>query len=271
MASFINQISMNNSIRYWTDNTQTLANFTGEYGFERLLDCAIIDFDYFEWEEENRGDKRWILGTRDWTFIRKHQNALRFQRPKSYNPPPPGMIRVWDINATKWTTIKADDYGRVFVKSIFPITMTHTRLVDDERALQKHFSEAELFNFKEDVFNKAYDFFRKKSPIEREKMKEAIIRVSYLQEYEEAQRKRKKIEIDKLIDEKLEKKKKPEVFKQNPANDLKLVNVNEQDQQQAQSIQNLNIRNAAQTDANATTRNFQQPQQKQENVMENFR
>ena len=281
---YTHQQLMNDSIRYWSDNTLSLADFGGEYGFHKLINSAIVEFDYKKWEYENRGEPRWFLATNDNIFKERFAGSLRYRRPMSYDPPPSGMLRAWDIIMGKWITVKIDDYGRVEVKSIFPMSLAAKSYVQNERALSKFFTFAQLFDYKVRVFNPDYNNFRKMSVGQKLALIDEQRKIMTLQEHEAQQRELIKKEIDAIIDEKLGKEEEQNQI-QSPLDKLKLTNVNEQDTLHTQNtIGNLHITNQQTADQNAAVRSFQpnpgnvvqtlynqQPNQtNRENVMENL-
>ena len=271
---YTHQQLMNDSIRYWSDNTLSLADFGGEYGFHKLVNSAIVEFDYKKWEYENRGEPRWFLATNDNIFKERFAGSLGYKRPTSYNPAPNGMLHVWDIIMGKWTTVKIDDYGRIEVKSIFPMSLTARSYVQDERALSKFFTFAQLFDYKVRVFNKDYDNFRKMPPAQKLALIEEQRKIMTLQEHEAQQRELIKQEIDAIIDEKLGKGEEEETPKpENPLDKLKITNLTEQDTKQTMnSIGRLNITKpeAPNQNQNVVQSLYAAPQTQNENVMENF-
>lgn len=266
--TFTNQQMINQALAYWSDNTVSLADFTGIYGFKKLLHQAVLYITYIR-ERDNRKTQMII------TLSDAAKNkSFNFEQPQNYDPATGGNMHVWDLlraadpnEETGWRTINAVDYGRLEIKAVIPLVIVpKTIKKDDKTAISSVLSIPEIMQHQTfGVYSKIHNnILIRMSPGELFQMEENQKDISWLQSLEEKLRLEEKKEIDKKLEEHWKKKEEEENKK---IDDLKLENVQENDLSESyQQQNNLQLNNIQQQDVNSMA---VKPQK--ENVMDEFK
>ena len=258
---------MNETLAYWSDNTVSLADFTGVYGFKKLLHQAVLYITY-------RRERDNMLTQMVITLSDAAKNrAFNFEMPENYDPATGGNMHVWDLiraanpaEKTGWRTINASDYGRLEIKAILPLTIVpKTMKYEDETAISSVLSTQEIMQYQifgvySEIHNRV---LVRMSPGELYQMEGNKKEISWLQNLERTLRLEKKKEIDKKLEEHWKKKKEEE---QKKIDDIQLENVQREDMNNSQSQQtSIQLNNVQRQDINSLS-----VQPKQENVMDEF-
>lgn len=259
---------INQALSYWSDNTVSLADFTGIYGFKKLLHQAVLYITYIR-ERDNRKTQMLV------TLSDAAKNrSFNFEQPQSYDPAEGGNMHVWDLiraadpnERTGWRTINASDYGRVEVRAVLPLVIVPKTIKKDDRtAISSVLSVPEIMQHQTfGVYSKIHNMVLiRMSPGELYQMEENQKDISWLQSLEERLRLEEKKEIDKKLEEYWNKKDEEENKK---IDDLKLENVQENDLYNSVNQQNnIQLNDVQQQDVRSMT-----AEPKQENVMDEFK
>lgn len=272
---------MDDSIRYWSDNTMGIGSFSGQWGFQRLLHHAILELDYDKWQLEERGEDRMFLCTLDFNILesRTGRSSLLFRKPQGRRPPPPGMLHIWDILMANWRTIKVDDFGRVQVKTVFPTSIIPAGKNFSKDSIQLVLSNQDIVDKQRSVYGQIHNnFFRDMTPYEKIHLMDEDIKIFGMQKKEEELRLKIKEEIDQKLKEYWEEQEKPPVEN---VNNIQLNPVDRQDIQESSNVnQSINLNSVNKQDVNSAMGrsdynnvvNQIQPNQKQQkqNVMNGF-
>lgn len=259
---------MNEALAYWSDNTVSLADFTGIYGFRKLLHQAVL---YITYRRERDNMLTQMMITKS---DAAKNRAFNFETPENYDPATGGNEHVWDLiraadpnEKTGWRTIKASDYGRLEIKAILPLTIVPKMMkYDDKTAISSVLSTEEIMQYQVfGVYSEIHNrVLVKMSPGELYQMEQNRKEISWLQNLERTLRLEKKKEIDKKLEDHW-KKKEEEANK--TIDDLKLENVQQNDLSQSQIQQpTVQLENVQQKEVNYMT-----AKPKEENVMDEFK
>ena len=235
---------MNNALAYWSDNTVSLADFTGEFGFRKLLHQAVLYISYVRTRDNTMTQMLVTLSDA------AKNRSFNFEKPRHYDPATNGNLHVWDLiraadpmRETGWTTVDVADYGRIQVKAVLPLTIV-PKIVkrDDRNAISSVLSMSEIMNYQMfGVYSRIHNrIIARMSSGELYQMEENQKNISWLQSLEEQLRLEKKKEIDEKLKKHWEEKDKTNTEK---IEDIKLVDPNKKDLSESHTIETgINIK-----------------------------